>query len=76
MLGCSGRIQDHVTVSEAFPKAVKELAGEGSEVRPGDGGVAMTEGHRHRVFETPSAPSLTKPHNCKMMCRFPLRIYK
>lgn len=44
MLGCSGRIQDHVTVSEAFPKAVKELAGEGSEVRRGEGGVAMTEG--------------------------------
>lgn len=44
MLGCSGRIQDRVTVSEAFPKAVKELSGEGSEVRRGGGGVAETEG--------------------------------
>lgn len=76
MLGCSGRIQDHVTVSEAFPKAVKELAGEGSKVRPEDGGMAMTEGHRHRVFETPPASSLAKQRNCKMMCGFPLRIYK
>lgn len=49
MLGCSGRIQDHVTVSEAFPKTVKELVGvmgQWSEVSWGDGGVAVRERRR------------------------------